>query len=41
MSRGTKFVTHIMSDHVHLVLSMPPKYSISQIMWYLKEKMRF
>ena len=27
-----------MSDHVHLLLSIPPKYSISQIMWYLKGK---
>lgn len=29
---------HMMSDHVHLLLSIPPKYSISQIMWYLKGK---
>ena len=29
---------HMMSDHVHLLLSIPPKYSISQIMGYLKEK---
>ena len=27
-----------MSDHVHLLLSIPPKYSISQIMGYLKGK---
>lgn len=29
---------HMMSDHVHLLLSIPPKYSISQIIGYLKEK---
>ena len=29
---------HMMSDHVHLPLSIPPKYSISQIMGYLKGK---
>ena len=29
---------HMMSDHVHLLLSIPPKYSISQIMGCLKGK---
>jgi putative transposase len=29
---------HMMSDHVHLLLSIPPKYNISQIMGYLKGK---
>ena len=29
---------HMMSEHVHLLLSIPPKYSISQIMGYLKGK---
>ena len=29
---------HMMLDHVHLLLSIPPKYSISQIMGYLKGK---
>ena len=28
----------MMPDHVHLVLSIPPKYSVSQIMGYLKGK---
>ena len=27
-----------MSDHIHLLLSIPPKYSVSQIMGYLKVK---
>jgi putative transposase len=29
---------HMMADHVHLLLSIPPKYSISSIMGYLKWK---
>ena len=29
---------HLMPDHVHLLLSIPPKYSVSQIMGYLKGK---
>ena len=27
---------HMMPDHVHLLLSIPPKYSVSEIMGYLK-----
>jgi putative transposase len=29
---------NIQSDHVHLILSIPPKYSISEMMGYLKGK---
>ncbi len=29
---------HMMPDHVHLLLGIPPKYSVSQIMGYLKGK---
>ena len=29
---------HMMSDHIHLLLSIPPKYSVSQIMDKLKTK---
>lgn len=29
---------HLMPDHVHLLLSIPPKYSIAQVMGYLKGK---
>jgi putative transposase len=29
---------HMMPDHVHLLLSIPPKYSVSSIMGYLKGK---
>ena len=26
------------TDHVHMLISIPPKYSVSQIMGYLKGK---
>ena len=29
---------HMTPDHVHLPLSIPPKYGVSSFMWYLKEK---
>jgi len=29
---------HTMPDHIHLVLSVPPKYSIAMVMGYLKGK---
>lgn len=29
---------HMMSYHIHLLLSIPPKYSVSQIMGYLRGK---
>ena len=29
---------HLMPDHVHLLLSIPPKYSVSSVMCYLKGK---
>ena len=29
---------HMMPDHIHLLVSVPPKYSISQFMGYLKGK---
>ena len=37
--KGVEIVEgHMMSDHVHLLLLIPPKYSILQIMGYLKGK---
>jgi putative transposase len=30
---------NIQSDHVHLILSIPPKYSISEVMGFLKGKL--
>lgn len=29
---------HMMPDHVHLLLAIPPKYSVSSFMGYLKGK---
>ena len=29
---------HLLEDHVHMLVSIPPKYSISSIMGYLKGK---
>ena len=29
---------HLMPDHVHMMLSIPPKYSVSQIVGYIKGK---
>jgi putative transposase len=27
-----------MSDHVHMMISIPPKYSVSQVIGYIKRK---
>ncbi|WP_260296071.1 IS200/IS605 family transposase [Sedimenticola hydrogenitrophicus] len=29
---------HIMSDHVHMMISIPPKYAISQVVGFIKGK---
>ena len=29
---------HMMPDHIHMLLSIPPKYSVSSVMGYLKRK---
>ena len=29
---------HLMSDHIHLLVSIPPKYAVSSFMGYLKGK---
>ncbi len=29
---------HIMSDHVHMMISIPPKYAVSQVVGYMKGK---
>jgi len=28
----------LMSDHVHRTISIPPKYAVSQVVWYIKGK---
>ena len=29
---------HLMPDHIHMLVSIPPKYSVSSFMGYLKGK---
>ena len=29
---------HLMVDHVHIMLSIPPKYSVAQVIGYIKGK---
>jgi putative transposase len=29
---------HMMRDHVHMLIAIPPKYSVSQVMGYIKGK---
>jgi putative transposase len=29
---------HLMPDHVHMLISIPPKYAVSQVMGYMKGK---
>ncbi len=37
--KGVKIIEgHMMPDHVHLLVSIPPKYSVFKIMGYLKGK---
>ena len=37
--KGVKIIEgHLMPDHIHMLVGIPPKYSISQFMGYLKGK---
>ena len=29
---------HLMSDHVHMMISIPPKYSVAQVVGFIKGK---
>jgi len=29
---------HLMSDHVHMLLSIPPKYAVSQVVGYIRAR---
>jgi putative transposase len=29
---------HMMSDHVHMLISIPPKYSVAQVVGFIKGK---
>jgi putative transposase len=31
---------HLMQDHVHMLISIPPKYSVSQVVGYIKGRVR-
>ena len=31
-------IGHVMSDHVHMMISIPPKYSVSQVIGFIKGK---
>jgi putative transposase len=31
-------IGHLMPDHVHIMISIPPKYSVSQVIGYIKGK---
>jgi len=37
--KGVKIIEgHLMPDHVHMLVEIPPKYSVSSFMGYLKGK---
>ena len=37
--KGVKIIEgHLMPDHIHMLVRIPPKYSVSEIMGYLKGK---
>src|SRR6478672_4829137 len=29
---------HLMPDHVHMLISIPPKYAVSQVVGYIRER---
>ena len=32
---------HLLADHVHMLLSIPPKYAVSNVVGYIKGRARF
>ena len=39
LQKGVELIEgHVMPDHVHMVLSIPPKYSVAMVLGYLKGK---
>ncbi len=39
VQKGCQIVEeHLMSDHIHMCISIPPKYSVSNVMGYIKGK---
>jgi len=42
MQKGCRILEgHLRPDHVHVLISIPPKYSVSQVVVSSKEKVRF
>jgi putative transposase len=37
-ARSKKGTGHLMPDHVHMLISIPPKYSVAEVIGYLKGK---
>jgi putative transposase len=29
---------HLLSAHVHMMIAIPPKYAVSNVIWYIKGK---
>jgi putative transposase len=39
MQKESKIIEgHLMGDHVHILISIPPKYPVSQVVGYIKGK---
>ena len=39
MQRESKIIEgHLIGDHVHMLISIPPKYAVSQVVGYIKGK---
>jgi len=39
MQKGSRVEEgHLMSDHIHILISIPPKYSVSQVVGFIKGK---
>jgi len=39
LQRESKIIKgHLMGDHVHVLISIPPKHSVSQVVGYIKGK---
>ncbi|WP_367364721.1 IS200/IS605 family transposase [Candidatus Tisiphia endosymbiont of Nedyus quadrimaculatus] len=37
--RGSKIIEgHMVQDHVHMLIKIPPKYSVAEVIGYIKEK---
>src|SRR5713101_8405813 len=32
---------HLLSDHVHMMIAIPPKYAVSQVVGFIKGRARF